>query len=260
MSDQRKADPQNVDPFALARRDLKKGLPRRFWQDVTIVPRDGGYGIDLDGKAARTPGQHLLVAPRQSLAETMRAEWAAQGEFVEPATMPLTRLVNTALDGVAYAVPETIAEIAKFAETDLVCYRADSPQSLVSAQTEAWDPILRFAADRFDARFICATGVLYVEQPAEARAAVKRAVEAIAAGPDGVLRLTALSLLTNLMGSVLLALAVADGLRTAEAAWAAAQVDETFQADMWGRDTEAEALRATRWRDLYAAAQVFEAA
>ena len=135
--------------------------------------------------------------------------------------MPLTRLVNTAIDAVAAAMDATIAETAKFAETDLVCYRAGDPETLVAAQAAAWDPVLAFARQAFGARFICAEGVIYVEQPQGARDAVRNGVAAVAQAPDGALRLAALSLMTNLTGSVLLSLAVVHREMTAEAAWAA---------------------------------------
>lgn len=246
-----------IDPVAMARRDLKKAQPRRFWTAVTVAARDGGFGVDLDGKPIRTPAKAPMIVPTPALAEALAAEWRAQGEIVEPDSMPMTRLVNSAIDGVAKAMDATIAEVAKFAETDLVCYRAGEPDKLVAAQAQAWDPVLAFAREDFGARFICAEGVVYAEQPEGARAAVRNDVEAIARGPAGALRLAALGVMTSLTGSVLITLAVAHGRMTAEAAWAAAHVDEDHQLKIWGADQEVLTRRARRWRDMDAAVRVF---
>lgn len=252
-----RATSEPIDPIKLARRDLKKALPKRFYKDVTVVPMQGGFGLHLDGRIVRTPAKAVLLVPTEALADVLAEEWRTQAEWIEPDSMPLTRLANSAIDGVAKTMAETAAEVAKFAESDLVCYRADEPDTLVEAQARAWDPVLAFARDSLGARFLCAEGVTFVEQPAPARAAVRDAVDAVAATPDGALRLAALSVMTSLTGSVLLALAVAGGAYAAEAAWASAHVDEDFQMRHWGSDTEVLARRARRWRDMDAAAKAF---
>ena len=249
--------PAEIDPVAMARRDLKKALPRRFYAEVAIGPASGGgFAVLLDGRPVRTPAKAAFAVPGEALAGALAAEWRAQGEIIEPDTMPITRLVNSALDGVATAREATLDAVAKFAETDLVCYRAGEPAALVAAQAAAWDPVLAFARDALDARFILAEGVMYVAQPDAARAAVRRALEAEATGPSGVLRLAALSVMTSLTGSVLLALAVARGRMDAAEAWRAAHVDEDHQSAIWGQDAEAAARRALRWRDMQAAVEV----
>lgn len=250
-------DPIGIDPVAMARRDLKKLLPRRFYVSVEIAPAaEGGFAVSLDGRPVRTPAKAALTVPSEALAAALAAEWRAQTEIIEPDTMPLTRLVNSALDGVAGARDVTIAEVAKFAETDLVCYRAGEPDALVAAQSTAWDPVLAFAREMLDARFVCAEGVIYVVQPESARTAVRRALEAETSGASGSLRLAALSVMTSLTGSVLLALAVARGKFDAATAWRAAHVDEDHQTMAWGHDAEAAARRERRWRDMEAAAFV----
>ena len=258
------ADRAPIDPVAMARRDLRKALPRRFYTEVTTAPLDHGFGLLLDGKPVRTPAKAALVVPTRALAEAISAEWRAQAETIEPDTMPLTRLVNTAIDGVAHHLEATIAEVAKFAETDLVCYRAGEPDALVAEQAAHWDPILAFAREDLGARFICSEGIVYVEQPATARAAARQAVTTIAVttiadGPAGSLRLAALSVMTSLTGSVLIALAVARGVMDEDTAWAAAHVDEDFQMRLWGADAEALARRERRWRDMQAAVALFRA-
>ena len=246
-----------IDPIAMARRDLKKALPKRFYKVVTTAPVEGGFGLLLDGKPVRTPGKASLVLPTEALADSVALEWSAQTDLIEPDSMPLTKLANTAIDGVARNLEGTIAEVAKFAETDLVCYRAGTPDALVAAQAAYWDPILDFARDTLGARFILSEGIVYVEQPASARLVVRRAVEAIAFGEAGAMRLAALSVMTSLTGSVLAALAVAMGAMTVDVAWDAAHVDEDFQARMWGADAEATARRERRWTDMKAAADLY---
>lgn len=246
-----------VDPFALARRDLKKGLPRRFWTVTSVGVRAGGFGIDLDGRPARTPGQAVLVVPTRALAEALVAEWDAQTAEIDPQAMPLTRIVNTAIDGGVAGMEATIEQAAKFAQTDLVCYRAAGPDALVAAQADAWDPILAFAAADLGARFVCAQGVMYQAQPEGAETAVRAATARLAEGPGGPFRVTAFGLMTSLLGSVLLAHAVVRGQVTVDAAWAAAHVDEDHQMAFWGADAEALARRAAQGREMRAAAAVF---
>ena len=249
--------PAEIDPVAMARRDLKKALPRRFYTEASIgAAAAGGFAVLLDGRPVRTPAKAALAVPSESLAEALAAEWRAQGEIIEPQSMPLTRLVNSALDGVAGAREATIAEVAKFAETDLVCYRAGEPTALVAAQAEAWDPVIAFARDALGAQFVLAEGVMFVAQTASTLAAVRHALEAETAGPAGALRLAALSVMTSLTGSVLLALGVARGSIDAAAAWRAAHVDEDHQIAIWGHDAEAASRRDQRWRDMEAAVVV----
>jgi chaperone required for assembly of F1-ATPase len=249
-----------IDPVKLARRDLQKALPRRFYTEVSVGAGEGGHVLLLDGKPVRTPAKALLLLPSAPLGERIAEEWRAQGEVIDPETMRLTRLVNSAIDGVARNRDATVAEVAKFAETDLVCYRAGDPEALVAAQDAAWDPVLAITRETLGARFICAQGILYVEQPASARAAIERAVGGIAEAPNGALKLAALSVMTSLAGSVLIALSVAHGHLGAEEAWAAAHVDEDYQARVWGADAEAMARRERRWREMEAAATVFRLA
>ena len=246
-----------IDPVAMARRDLKKTLPRRFYNDVAVMESDAGFGPALDGKPVRTPAKAALAVPTRALAEAIVSEWLAQGDIIEPDTMPLTKLANSAIDGVAKTLAATADEVVKFAESDLVCYRADSPESLVAEQARAWDPWLAFAREALSATFVCTQGILPVAQPAAAVGAVREAVTAIADGPAGALRLAALSVMTSLTGSVLIALAVARGATTAEAAWAAANVDEDFQMRHWGADADALARTKRRQREMLSAARLY---
>ena len=247
------------NPLKSAQRDMKRPLPKRFYKDVSVQPSGDGFGLALDGKPVRTPARAALVVPVKSLAEAVAEEWRAQGEEINPAQMPKTRLVNTALDGVSREIAAVTAEIAKFAGSDLVCYRAGAPESLVAEQNAAWNPVLDFARERFSARFVCSEGVMFVAQPDESLNSIFRAVEALGEGRNGAFRLAALHVMTTLTGSALIALALAHGGLDFEAAWAAAHVDEDHQMRLWGADDEALARRAARKAEMRAAYEVFTA-
>jgi len=249
------SDGEPIDPVAMARRDLQKALPKRFYKEAKAQAQDGAFVLLLDGRAAKTPARNKLALPTLAAAEAVAAEWAGQDDIIDPLAMPLTRIVNSAIDGVAREMGATADEIAKFAGSDLVCYRAGDPEALVRAQAAAWDPVLAFARERLGARFICAEGVIFVEQPEPARRAVQETVKRIAQG--GPAALSALHVMTTLTGSALIALAVAHGELTPEEAWAAAHVDEDFQMRIWGADEEALRRRARRWKEMEAAAMLW---
>lgn len=246
-----------VDPFALARRDLKKALPRRFYKAVAVAVRDGQFVVTLDGRPALTPAKATMLVPRRDLAEALASEWRAQTELLEPATMPLTRLTNVAIDGVAAQAPALVAEIAKYGESDLLFYRADAPEALVAIQAGIWDPILAASEARLAARFALGRGIIFVEQSAEAKAAVLAAVDAVREADFGHFRLAALHVMTALTGSVLLALALGAGEVDLAQAWAAAHVDEDFQIRLWGEDEEAMARRQRRFEEIEAATRLW---
>jgi chaperone required for assembly of F1-ATPase len=186
-------------------------------------------------------------------ARVLADEWSAQNETIDPAAMPLTRIVNSAIDGVAFRLDATVDEIVKYAGADLVCYRAAGPRMLNEAQATAWDPILAFAREKLGAHFISTEDVVFVEQPEPARAAVKEAI--VQAAPFA---LAALHVMTTLTGSVLLALAVAHGALTPAEGWTAAHVDEDFEMRAWGEDADALQRRARQWREMNAAARLFQ--
>jgi chaperone required for assembly of F1-ATPase len=254
-----------IDPRELARRDLKKHLPKRFYAQAAIERDGAAFALALDGRRARTPARNPLAVHAEPLAQALAAEWNAQGEFIDPATMPLTRLIHSALDGVAKEMESVAADAAKYAGSDLLCYRAGDPASLVAEQAQAWDPVLEWMRETHGARFILAEGVTFAQQNEEALAAVRRALDALVrSGEDegdgetgAALRLASLHVMTTLTGSVLLALATAAGFLDAEAAWTAAHVDEDFQMRAWGEDAEAMARRARRYEEMRAAALVW---
>jgi chaperone required for assembly of F1-ATPase len=225
--------------------------PKRFYRTVSVGGADPAFRVLLDGRPMRTPAKRELAVPSLALAEALAAEWDAQGEHIDPASMPLTRLVNSAIDGVAGREDEVRADIAKHAASDLVCYRAEAPAGLVRRQAGAWDPVLAWAHEALGARLVLGRGIVPVAQPQAALAAIECAL----AGLD-TFSLAVHHVMTTLMGSALLALAQASGRLTAEEAWAAAHVDEDWQISQWGEDAEARARRDRRWADMQAASRL----
>lgn len=245
-----------VDPFTLARRDRQKAFPRRFWKDAGVEEREGAFTVLLDGKPLRTPAKNPAALPTRDAAEMLAQEWRVVGEVVDPALMPVTRIVNSAIDGVAREMEAVAAELVKYAGSDLLCYRAGEPDRLVARQNETWNPLLDWMHEHFGARFTLAEGVMFRPQSEATLAAVRAEVTRI----DAPVTLAALHVMTTLMGSTVLALAVAhDRLSPAEA-WAAAHLDEDFQMEIWGEDEEALLRRVARHRDFETAAALHRAA
>ena len=240
------------DPVEAARRSVRQSLRRRFYERATTVPAANGHAIRLDGKLVRTPARRELAAPTLPLAEAMAAEWQAQTDLIDPARMPLTRLANAIIDGVA-EVPFPVAEeIGKYLASDLLFYRADGPPGLVERQARHWDPILAWARQALGADFKLGEGVIHVAQPEAALAAGRAAI------PSDPWRLGAAHTVTTLTGSALIALAVAHGALAPEAAWEAAHVDEDWNMAQWGRDELAMERRAFRFAEFAAAAMVLQ--
>ncbi len=220
---------------------------KRFWREVRV---DAEGVIRLDERPVRTPGRVPLALPSPVLAEAVADEWRAVGDSVDPRAMPLTGLANAAIDRVAPDPRAFAAGLARYAESDLLCYRADGPEPLVERQAALWDPPLGWARARYDVRFEVVSGVMHRPQPA---ATLARLGEAIAA--RSAWELAPLSPIVTITGSLVLALALA-GAMTAEEAWRAAECDEDWQAEQWGEDALAAQARAARRRD-YAAAVGF---
>jgi chaperone required for assembly of F1-ATPase len=244
-------DDETPDPVRAARGHAKPALPRRFYEQAGFAEDPDGFRLTLDGRPANTPARNPLRLPTRALAERVAAEWAAQDTQIDPARMPLTRLANTAIDGVAPRRDAVAADLCAYAGTDLVAYRAGDPERLVAAQAAAWDSILDWARETFGARVILSEGVMHVTQPADTVRALSAAVEAV----TDPFQLAGLHTLTTLTGSLLIALAVLKGHLTPAEAWAAAHVDETYQAEVWGRDAEAEARLMARRAEFEAAAE-----
>jgi chaperone required for assembly of F1-ATPase len=239
-----------LDPSEAARRNMRPQLRKRFYESATAGEGVDSFPVLLDGRAVKTPSGNPLAAPTRDLAQAIAAEWQAQGERIDPAAMPLTRLANSIIDGVV-AAPQPVAdEIAKYLGSDLLCYRAGTPDGLVARQAKHWDPVLDWAREAHGARFVLSEGVVFVTQPEHAVSAARAQI------PADPWRLGAASLITTLTGSALLALAVCHGRLDVDAAWGAANVDEDWNMDRWGRDELALERRAVRFADLQAAGTV----
>jgi chaperone required for assembly of F1-ATPase len=238
------------DPIEATRRSMRTVLPRRFYETAATAAVADGYAVRLDDKPVRTPARRVLAAPTLVLAEAIAAEWQAQKDVIDPAKMPLTRLANAIIDGVADAPQPVAAEIAKYLASDLLLYRASAPPGLVERQAQHWDPILDWARQALGADFKLGEGVVHVAQPEAALAAARAAI------PLEPWRLGAVHAMTTLTGSALIALAMGRGALSADAAWQAAHVDEDWNMAQWGRDEMAAARQEFRFAEFQAAATV----
>lgn len=224
---------------------------KRFYKQAAAAAQDEVFSILLDGRPVRTPGKGLLHLPTQGLADAVAAEWSAQAETIKPATMPLTQLASTAIDRILPQKQAVAAEVARYAETDLVCYRAVAPESLVLRQQAAWGPLLDWLASDYSARLVVTEGIQPVQQPPDAIAAIRKGV-----GAFGHFRLAGLSSATSVMGSVVIGLALTAGRIPAQDAADAAFLDETYQMEQWGNDPE-ELERLARLRSDLEAVERF---
>ena len=226
---------------------------KRFWKEVTVEPGDGGWGIRLDGRPVKTPARAPLAVPTEALAEAIAEEWRGVGETVDPRAMPLTGLANAAIDRVAPDAHGFASALARYAEADLICYRAEGPRALTSRQEQSWDPLLGWARRRFDVDFATTSGLVHVPQPP---ATVERLSHAVVALDS--FRLAGLSPLVTIGGSLVAALGLLEKAITPEEAWDAVSIDERWQLEQWGADTEAQAALENRRRDFFAAARFLE--
>ncbi len=223
---------------------------KRVYKQVTTRAVDGGWNVALDGRPLRTPGKAELIVPSEALAAAIAAEWEAQQDEIRPATMPLFRLAATAIDRTAPQRERVAADTANYAGTDLVCYRAEHPPALAARQQAVWQPLVAWATARYDAALAVTSGIVPTRQSA---AALNAFAAAVAAQDD--FRLTALHDLTAACGSLVIALAVMEGRLDSAAAFAASQLDESFQIEAWGEDAEAAARRRALAADIDAAAR-----
>ena len=234
--------------------------PKRFFKSADVGRRGDAYAVLLDGRPAKTPARLDLAVPTEAAAAALAEEWNGLGDTIDPAALPLTRIVNAAIDGVAAQSEAVFEEIVNYVGSDLLLYRAETPERLVADQASAWDPVLDVYRTEYGARFILARGVMPVSQPPATLSLMRQALaEAVGQGPGAPFRLAALNVMTTLTGSALLGLAVMNGRLTPAEAWAAAHVDETFQESQWGQDAEARARRDGRWREMAAAARLGQA-
>ena len=224
---------------------------KRFYRAVTVVPGETGFEIRLDGRPVRTPARELLALPNMGLAEAIAEEWRAQGDMVDPRSMAFTGLANGAIDQIASSRESFAAGIARYGESDLLCYRAEGPAELVAREAAAWDPLLDWAQRRYDVTFRVTQGIIPVEQPAET---LERLGAAVAVFDPFML--AGLSTLVTLSGSLVCGLAIVEGGHDGDAVWTAAEIDEAWEVEQWGEDAEAAARSAQR-RGEFAMARAF---
>lgn len=230
-----------------------RALPKRFYKDVSVGGDAPILSILLDGRPIKTPMKAGLAVPVTALAEALVAEWDAQAEDINPATMPLTRLCNTAIDRVSTDPAPVIAEMVEFAGSDLICYRAESPEGLVERQQAMWDPLLQFAGEALGAHFAAVGGLMH---QAQSQAALKALADYLSA--QDAFALTAIHNMTTLTGSCLIATAVHHGRLSGIEAWSAAHVDEDWQIEHWGEDDDGKARRAGNKREFDAALKLLD--
>ena len=250
-------------PSLPGKESLRPQLPKRFYKtarvEATTSPEDqktgpgseAMYCILLDDRPVRTPKKRQLSVPQKPLADAIAAEWSRQGERIDPATMPLTRIANTAIDAVADTMDEVRHDIVAYAGSDLLCYRAKEPAELAERQAQRWDPVLDWARDALGIRLVLAEGIMPVAQSVAAITVLSDMLKTYDA-----LALSALHVVTTMTGSALLAFALAHRHLTAAEAWTAAHVDEDYQIEQWGPDEEAETRRRIRKIEFEAAVEI----
>lgn len=233
--------------------DSERPLPKKFYTAVAVEQQDNAFTVLLDGRSVRTPQRAAFMVPTHALAEAVAAEWRQQSDVINPETMPLTKLCNSTLDGVCANRDLVIDDIANYANHDAICYRADTPDELVARQTEALDPVIDWAEQTLGVRWMCTVGVMPVVQPASCAQAVRAALADVTA-----FHIAVLHQLTTLTGSALLALAYQHQVLSFDRMWQAAHIDEDFQIERWGQDSEAEARRQQRHHEAAAADRLFK--
>lgn len=223
---------------------------KRFWKEAGVVEEEGGFGVRLDGRVVRTPAKAPLIVPTRALAQAIATEWDAQESKIDPNTMPFTRSANAAIDKVARQQAEVAEMLAAYGDSDLICYRAASPVELVEKQAAAWDPLLDWTESVLSAKLLAVEGMVHVPQDPQALARLKAHVEAL-----DVWALTAFHDLVSISGSLVIGFAALDGLYPADVLWTLSRVDETWQAEQWGKDEEAAEVAARKESDFLHAKQ-----
>ena len=225
---------------------------KRFWKQAVAEPCDGGFTVTLDGRAVKTPAKRLLVLPTLAMAEVIAAEWDAQQGRVKPETMPATRAANSAIDNVAIQFAAVAHDLARYGETDLLCYRATAPQELIDRQADAWDPLLAWSAAALRSPLIATAGVMHIRQPETSIAKLTSQIHAFTP-----FQLAAVHDLIAISGSLILALAVTRGRLSLDEAWRLSRIDETWQNELWGVDEDAAALESLKRQALVEAGRFF---
>lgn len=218
---------------------------KRFWTEATVEEADGGFRVMLDGRGVSTPGKLPLTMPTRAMAEAVAVEWDAQEGEIKPLTMPHTRSANSAIERVTPQYADVAGMLVGYADTDLLCYRADKPDELTRRQADAWDPLLDWAAATLGARLETRIGVMWIGQSADAMEVFAETLAKVGPFP-----MTALHDLVTLSGSFVLGLAVSRGHISAKEAWRISRIDEAWQIEEWGADEEAAEVAAIKEAQL----------
>ncbi|MFV0246061.1 MAG: ATP12 family chaperone protein [Qingshengfaniella sp.] len=234
---------------------MNNWAPKRFWTDVTVAEIEGGVQVLLDGRALRTPSKLPLVLPTRALAEAVADEWAAQGEVLDPATMPITRTANSAVETVVPHHAAVAATVAAYGGSDLICYRAEAPADLVRRQAAAWDPLIDWAATELAAPLRVTAGIMHVPQPEASLTRLAGAVRALSPW-----QLAGFHDLVTLSGSLIIGFATVRGIAPPEDLWRLSRLDEEWQAEQWGADDEASAAAALKAQAFAEAARFYACA
>lgn len=216
---------------------MSEWAPRRFYKDATAEPAEGGFAVHLDGRRVMTPGKSPLVVPTQALAEAIAGEWRAQGEKIDPNSMPFTRTANSAIEKVAPQRAAVADMLAEYGDSDLLCYRAEGPDTLVQLQAEKWDPLLDWAETAMGARLEPRSGIMHAAQSPHALQALSKRAHALSD-----FELAAFHDLVALTGSLILGFAATDSGYDPEELWVLSRLDESWQEEQWGVDAEAREM------------------
>ncbi|WP_417808559.1 ATP12 family chaperone protein [Thioclava sp.] len=231
---------------------MSEWAAKRFWKEATVDAGKQDFGVMLDGRPLRTPAKAELRVPTLAMAQAIAAEWDAQEGAIRPETMPVTRSANAAIDKVAVQFDEVVGLLAEYGGTDLLCYRADGPEELITRQAQAWDALLNWAEGEYGARLAVTSGVIPVDQDAAALARLRAELAAL-----NPFALAAMHDLISLTGSLVLGLAVARGRLDAQQAWDLSRIDEDWQSEQWGADEDADDLASLKNEALLQAARIW---
>lgn len=240
-----------VDAVQAARENMKRDLPKRFYERVSVEQKGEAFAVLLDGRSIKTPGRNALEFKTEDLAEAVAAEWELQDKEIDPGTMPLTRIAHSAIDAVGEKFAEVADEITRYAGNDHLCYRADTPAALVERQTAQWDPVVKWAEELLNGRFQLVGGIMYTEQDPILTANYRGQLDQFDA-----MELAAIHTITSITGSALLALGLAMKMFDADAVWSAAHLDEDWNIEQWGQDEEAARVRRYKHEEFTAAALI----
>ncbi|MFV2034502.1 MAG: ATP12 family chaperone protein, partial [Halocynthiibacter sp.] len=226
---------------------------KRFWKTATAVRVPGGYSVQLDGRSLKTPAKADFVVPTHAMASAAADEWQAQEGIVDPVAMPTTRSANAAIDKVTLQHAEVAALIADYGGTDLICYRAEGPESLIARQAEVWNPLRDWSAEALGAPLITVSGVIFTPQPPASLRVFDDCVGALSA-----FELAGLHDLVSISGSLVIGLAVTKSFLSPQEAWRRARIDEQWQLEHWGDDEEASRMSDAKCSAFLHAARFFQ--